>query len=53
MADDKLKVDLTGIDGNAFAIMGVGAKALRKGGRGGEVDAFMAEATAGDYNHLL
>jgi hypothetical protein len=52
-AKTQIKVKLVGNDGNAFAILGAVSKALRKGGRGDLVDAFMKEATSGDYNHLL
>jgi hypothetical protein len=45
---------LTGVDGNAFTIMGVVTKALRRGGVDKpERDAFLAEAMSGDYDHLL
>lgn len=40
-------------DGNAFAILGVAQRALRQAGRSDEWQAIHAEATAGDYNHLL
>ena len=40
-------------DGNAFAILGAVGKALKRAGVDkAEVDAFYAEATAGDYEHL-
>ena len=40
--------------GNAFAILGRTAAALRHGGvPQEEIDAFFAEATSGDYDHLL
>lgn len=44
-------VQLTGTDGNAFAVLGRVRAALRKAG----IDAseFSAEATSGDYGHLL
>jgi hypothetical protein len=48
-----VEVQLTGTDGNAFAVMGQVARALRKAGHGDQVDAFRAEAMSGDYNHLL
>lgn len=46
-----IEVQLTGRDGNAFAILGAVQKALRKEG----IDAapFMADAMDGDYQHLL
>jgi hypothetical protein len=43
-----------GTDGNAFAILGVVTRALRRVGNPPEViDAYKAQATAGDYDHLL
>lgn len=50
----KIFVQLTGQNGNAFAILGIVNKALQRGGVSKEDrDAFMAEATNGDYDHLL
>ncbi len=47
-------VQLTGKDGNAFLILGLVRRALSKAEvPHSEIEAFMAEATAGDYNHLL
>lgn len=47
-------VQLTGRDGNAFAILGTVRKALRRAGiPADEIAEFTAEATNGDYNHLL
>lgn len=49
-----IKVRLVGEDGNAFAILGHVSKAMRQAGISKqERDAFVAEATAGDYDHLL
>ena len=49
-----IRVRLTGRDGNAFAILGRVRQALRRGGQSAEfIDAFMKEATSGDYSHLL
>ena len=49
-----VKVKLVGHDGNAFAVLGKVAKALRDAGvPKGEVMQFQQEATAGDYDHLL
>lgn len=48
------EVRLTGTDGNAFAVLGAVRRALREAGNPPEVvEAFTAEATAGDYDHLL
>lgn len=50
----KVRVQLTGRDGNAFAILGAVTGALRRAGVSKEErDAFQAEATSGDYDHLL
>lgn len=49
-----IEVQLTGNDGNAFAILGAVKKALRRHDVSlASVNAFMDEATGGDYNHLL
>lgn len=49
-----IEVELIGQSGNAFAILGAVSKALRRGGvPKDEIDAFMAEATSGDYDHVL
>ncbi len=48
------EVQLTGKDGNAFAIMGVAVKALKRAGADKEyTDQYMDEAMSGDYDHLL
>ena len=50
----KPRVKLVGRDGNAFAILGSCASALRKAGwKKEEIDAFHREATSGDYDNLL
>jgi hypothetical protein len=50
----EVQVQLTGEDGNAFAVLGRTATALRAAGvPQEEVEAFFAEATSGDYDHLL
>jgi hypothetical protein len=47
-------VELTGMDGNAFAVLGKVGKALKHAKlEKEEVEAFYAEATSGDYDHLL
>ena len=49
-----IQVQLTGQDGNAFAILGRTTAALRAAGvPSEEIDAYFAEATSGDYDHLL
>jgi hypothetical protein len=50
----EIKVQLTGQDGNAFAIMGAVQKALRKAGvPQTELDEYYRESTSGDYDGLL
>lgn len=49
----EVEVQLTGQDGNAFAVLGVVRKALVDAGHQDEVETFFAEATSGDYDHLL
>jgi hypothetical protein len=49
----EVEVQLTGNDGNAFAIMGAVSKALKRAGYGDDVDAYMAESMSGDYDNLL
>lgn len=49
-----ITVELVGKDGNAFAVLGTVTRALRRAKVPQvEIDAFMTEATSGDYNHLL
>jgi hypothetical protein len=49
-----LTVQLTGIDGNAFMVLGVTCKAMRRFGvPPQEIKAFQDEATSGDYDHLI
>jgi hypothetical protein len=50
----EVQVQLSGQDGNAFAILGRTTAALRAAGvPQEEIDAYFAEATSGDYDHLL
>jgi hypothetical protein len=50
----EVEVVLTGQDGNAFAILGAVDRALRSiGVPKEERAAYVAEATSGDYDHLL
>lgn len=47
-------VQLSGIDGNAFSIMGTVSKALRRGGvPKDEIDDYMKESMSGDYDHVI
>lgn len=49
-----IEVQLSGHDGNAFAIMGAVSKAMRRAGvPKKEVDAYLTESQSGDYDHLL
>jgi hypothetical protein len=50
---DRPGLVLVGEDGNAFSILGRARRALRLAGRGDEWAAFEAEATNGNYDHLL
>lgn len=50
----EVQVKLTGTDGNAFAIMGRVARALRQGGASeDEVQEYMDASMSGDYDNLL
>lgn len=50
----KITVQLTGMDGNAYVILGRVSKALELAGvPDEEIAAFRNEATAGDYDQLL
>lgn len=50
----RIRVRLVGQDGNAFSILARVARAMRRHSLPkSEVDAFYAEATRGDYDHLL
>lgn len=58
MADATPKYDITvqllGTDGNAMMMIGAVRKALRRAGvPAEELNAFSAEARAGDYDHVL
>lgn len=46
-------VKLTGKDGNAFLILGLVCGGIRRSNRPELEDAFMNEAMAGDFDHLL
>lgn len=50
----EVEVELTGHDGNAFAVMGAVQKALRRHGASREeLAAYQRESMSGDYDHLL
>ncbi len=49
-----IEVQLTGNDGNAFAVLGNVKREMRTNGVPQEViDEFLSEAMSGDYDHLL
>lgn len=49
-----VKVKLTGQDGNAFNLLAIMQREMRRAGiEQSEVEAFFEEATDGDYDHLL
>ena len=49
-----ITVQLTSKDGNAFYILGICLRAMRRAGLSQEErEAFQAEATSGNYDHLL
>lgn len=47
------KYSLVGVDGNAFAIMGYTAKALRRTGHADLVENMRSRAMSGDYDNLV
>ncbi len=50
----EIQVQLSGSDGNAFAVLGAVSRALRRAGCDeAEVKEFNDEATSGGYDHLL
>ena len=50
----KIEVRLSGVDGNAFAILATVGKALRRADvDAAEIEQFQTEAKSGDYDHLL
>ena len=47
-------VQLTGINGNAFVVMGAVTLAMRRGGcNSEEIEEFRSDASSSDYDHLL
>jgi len=53
MSETGIPLPMVGHDGNAFAILGKARQALIDHDRADLVDRFIAEARAGDYDHLL
>jgi len=48
-----IKLQLAGLDGNAFSILGRAMSALLENDFLELADKYYAEATSGDYDHLL
>jgi hypothetical protein len=53
MAKTRIEVELSGTDGNAFAIIGKVKKALLRAGKVELARQFEKEAKSGDYDHVL
>jgi len=54
MHDKKVKLNLVGLDGNAFVLMGVFSKqAKREGWTKDEISEVIDKCKSGDYNNLL
>lgn len=54
MPNKKIKLELVGLDGNAFCLMGAFRRqAQREKWTQEEIDAVIEEAVKGDYDHLL
>lgn len=52
--DKTVNLDLVGVNGNAFAVMGVFQKKAREEGWStSEIEMVLAEAKSKDYDHLL
>lgn len=50
----EIEVQLSGQDGNAFAVMGAVSNALRKGGVSkDEINEYTTQSMSGDYENLL
>lgn len=50
----KVQLQLVGLNGNAFALMGAFSTAARRQGWSKtEIDAVLTECRSGDYDHLL
>lgn len=54
MATKKIFLNLVGIDGNSFSLMGAFSKQARKENwTKEEIDEVLGEARSGDYDHLV
>lgn len=52
--DKKIELDLVGLDGNAFSLMGAFSRqAKSEGWIAEEIEEVLSECRKGDYNHLL
>ena len=50
----EITVQLSGADGNAFAVIGSVSRALRQAGvSAADIGLYNAESMSGDYDHLL
>ena len=50
----QVEVELTGQDGNAYAILGAVSRAMKRAGiPTRDIEDFFEEAKSGDYDHLL
>lgn len=53
-AKKKIRLNLVGLDGNAFALLGAFARQARKEGwTEAEISAVIKDASSADYDHLL
>jgi hypothetical protein len=54
MSKYAVEIDLSSVDGNAFAIMGAVQRKLKQAGATPEeLKQYFEESTSGDYDHLL
>lgn len=53
MSKTGITLNLQNVSGNAFAILGVCRRAMKRAGKRELWDNFHKEATSGDYNNLL
>jgi hypothetical protein len=52
--DKSVQLNLVGLDGNAFSLMGAfQAQARKEGWTNQEIEKVLKEAQSGDYDHLL
>jgi len=54
MVNKKIHLELVGLDGNAFSLLGIfQAQAKKEGWTKEEIEEVIKKATSGDYNNLL